>query len=973
MLPWMPVLHPDGTPVSESNPLIGVPDSFFDVFFEIPQADELRVLGAFRVQPGGNLVARERVRFINNSGEPDFRWVWELHGAHEEEPELGDAPDSSNNFGIGMTAYPPGGPAGVPANYPSVYLTGSPPHGPIHWLPFGVAFLGPWVTTEVEADVGFDSDGINNIVPPQDVPDLDNADDGVNFPIALPHCAPTWFTYLVNVVAGGTQLYVNVWWDFNRDGDWDDTLVCPAAVGAAPEWAVRNQALFFPLPGMYVVTTPAFIPWHPTAPPQFNPLWMRITLSEQPWDPTLEGQPGYGGSGPAGGYTFGETEDYYYPVPLPACGNGICEPPVEDSCNCPQDCGAPPANEVPGQTCGDGLDNDCDGCTDGTDADCGGIETVCADGADDDCDGAVDCNDADCLTDPVCQQPGVKWSQAPDLTPMGMDVNATFWPGMPYVLADDFLCTQTGPVAAVHIYGSWYQDRMPFGDPMAVSFTVSFHRDIPASENPFGNWSMPGEILWIHEYQPGECVPTLFAGGLEEGWLEPPDWYEPFGDTMCWMYVCPVPDGKFVQEGTPENPVIYWLDVQARPVDETTFFGWKTSTRHWNDDAVWGMGVDPPTTVPPWKELRYPPGHPMFPMSIDLAFELIPGPPVNSPDPPPFPYDRRKNRFVSFGPSNGSAAVAYSVEWLDKVCAVSKVCQGGGFGSNDGTACTSNANCTLGGRCLPRPCVSASDCKVCFGGTSDGRPCTVNADCPGGGTCAPSGETCDQQNPPVLLGWASMPHDPGCQDAYGNPIVGSCTGHRLSRLLPNPVFRDWSGDSEVHLGDCQIAPCYGYGVRATLDGLNFSAPLELGTIEKPQAKYWGDCVGNFVKRCAHDGTTVCTTNADCPPGVICGYWTPCNQFVNVDDVVAWVKYVTLKPAPHVTVMDMGGEEPNLIINATDLQMILQGFGGKVYPPTAFPTHVCVGGVNNGLPCDPADPTDCPGGTCMGFDATTCPL
>ena len=48
-------------------------------------------------------------------------------------PDLGDAPDSSNNYGVTMTAYPAGGPLGVPARFPTVYKTGSQPYGPIHW------------------------------------------------------------------------------------------------------------------------------------------------------------------------------------------------------------------------------------------------------------------------------------------------------------------------------------------------------------------------------------------------------------------------------------------------------------------------------------------------------------------------------------------------------------------------------------------------------------------------------------------------------------------------------------------------------------------------------------------------------------------------------------------------------------------------------------------------------------------------
>lgn len=168
-----------------------------------------------------------------------------------------------------------------------------------------VAHLGQAVTFEIEADIGPDQDPTNNIIPGTDTPDQDLADDGVlNMPLNLPHCKAATFQYDVNVIFPGVDLWANVWFDWNRDGDYDDTLDCSGI--SAPEWAVQNQFLSGLPVGLNTITTPVFLPWHSASDP--NEIWMRITLSEQFWN----GGSGSGGSGPVAGYKYGETEDYYF-------------------------------------------------------------------------------------------------------------------------------------------------------------------------------------------------------------------------------------------------------------------------------------------------------------------------------------------------------------------------------------------------------------------------------------------------------------------------------------------------------------------------------------------------------------------------------------------------------------------------------------------------------------------------------------
>ena len=204
----------------------------------------------------------------------------------------------------------------------------------------------------------------------------------------------------------------------------------------------------------------------------------------------------------------------------------------------------------------------------------------------------------------------------PDLSELGMDVAAT----EPMILADDFECTTTGPITNIVVWGSWYRDALPFGgDPTMLMFFLSMHADIPTNASG-QEYSMPGETLWTGMFDPGQFMvePETPPGSLVEGWYDPSTGiYEPVGDWTCWRYTFDIdPSTAFVQIGSTNQPVVYWLDVQAIPMStEPVFFGWKTSTDHWNDDAVWGQGSEP--YAGPWSEMRYPDQHPMHPMSID--------------------------------------------------------------------------------------------------------------------------------------------------------------------------------------------------------------------------------------------------------------------------------------------------------------------------------------------------------------------
>jgi hypothetical protein len=269
-------------------------------FFHYPDANQSYDINDF-----------EPIEFAGKSWDMSFQII-STSVSTPNEPQatadLGDAPDSiNNNFGATMTAY-----TGVEAKFPTVYKGSSRggPYGPIHRNPKARACLGHNVTFENEADKGLDQDPNNNIIPNFNIANQDCNDDGVSMPLNLPPYQRVTFDYTVNVFSKKDDLYVNVWFDWNRDGDWDDVSdytvfgKYPVCV-LVQEWAVQNQLLSnLPLE-LNTITTPSFWCWTTTG----QPIWMRITLSEQPWDPDVMGS---GGAGPESGYLYGETEDYYF-------------------------------------------------------------------------------------------------------------------------------------------------------------------------------------------------------------------------------------------------------------------------------------------------------------------------------------------------------------------------------------------------------------------------------------------------------------------------------------------------------------------------------------------------------------------------------------------------------------------------------------------------------------------------------------
>lgn len=240
--------------------------------------------------------------------------------------DFGDAPDSeSNHHGMNNTAYQE---TGVLGRFPTVW-EGTPANeasGPTHRTDH--FWLGDIIDAEVDADLLLNNGSLpgrlyTNILDNgrADVADLDFSDDGWQNPyVPMLHCEVS--TLLVRVKRSALpttlkQLWLNVWFDGNRDGDWQDSGDCPASAdplaGNSFEWIVQDWAIDasqIPAGDFVDLQIPTKLVYNP------NPasmVWVRFTLSEQralrPTSVALAD--GRGPQHPAF-FQVGETEDYLF-------------------------------------------------------------------------------------------------------------------------------------------------------------------------------------------------------------------------------------------------------------------------------------------------------------------------------------------------------------------------------------------------------------------------------------------------------------------------------------------------------------------------------------------------------------------------------------------------------------------------------------------------------------------------------------
>ena len=152
------------------------------------------------------------------------------------------------------------------------------------------------------------------------------------------------------------------------------------------------------------------------------------------------------------------------------------------------------------------------------------------------------------------QEHKMHFPQLPDKT--GFDVNFT----APRVIADDWRCSQTGPVSDIHFWFSARQDWLNLQLPLDAQITnvhVSIHADVPVG--PGNPYSHPGQLLWQRDFKVNEVA--IRQVGLGPQW-----WYDPATGIVAAndhqkIYQCniiQIAEPFYQKKGT-----IYWLDVSV--------------------------------------------------------------------------------------------------------------------------------------------------------------------------------------------------------------------------------------------------------------------------------------------------------------------------------------------------------------------------------------------------------------------------
>ncbi len=362
----------------------------------------------------------------------------------------------------------------------------------------------------------------------------------------------------------GREAYVNVLMDWNQDGKWQGSALCPD--GAVPEHVLVN----FPVPSGYNGPLSELSPPSLKLGPFEGYVWARFTISER------RISEGWNGDGV---FTDGETEDYLLLIrPAPF----FCEWEVGDP------------NKM-------------------------------------------------------------HWPQLGDLRATGLAVDM-----FEKSLAEDFQCTESGPITDIHFWGGFVDDVRPSLGVDSLAFKVNIYSDQPADS--MVPWGRPGQLLWSRDIMPFTYDVHQTTGIYNQGWFDPASkFFEPENHRRSYQYNICLGDEEelFIQR----QDAIYWIEIKEIPRedDDTGYiFGWKStqSILQWNDSAVWRhpeLG---------WLPMAYANGHEYEGKALDLSL-VITGQPTADTDFGDAPDATYPTLMISDGARHTIAARVYLGNGVD--------------------------------------------------------------------------------------------------------------------------------------------------------------------------------------------------------------------------------------------------------------------------------------------------------------------
>ncbi|MBI5417595.1 PEP-CTERM sorting domain-containing protein [Candidatus Poribacteria bacterium] len=193
------------------------------------------------------------------------------------------------------------------------------------------------------------------------------------------------------------------------------------------------------------------------------------------------------------------------------------------------------------------------------------------------------------------------YPQLPDINGWDVDFSKC------YSVADDWRSPGTNPVNDIHFWFSSYKDQ-PF---VINDVTLSIYSDDRTTES----FSHPGTLLWNLKATPDLYTLRLYADNGDQGYINPGMGFEIDHHKDIWQLNFPKIPNPFM----PQKDTIYWLGIKMHGIDPLSKLGWKTSTDHFEDAAVWGW-YDQQS----WAPLKDPKTN--YTSNLDLAFVITPEP-----------------------------------------------------------------------------------------------------------------------------------------------------------------------------------------------------------------------------------------------------------------------------------------------------------------------------------------------------------